>query len=71
MKVHIARRDEEIIGRYKVTILYDAEDKILGAIVEHPRAARPVYLAINEEIRIKLPRQVKSYLKKLGFKIVE
>ena len=71
MKIHIARRDEETIGKYKITILYDTEDNILGAIIEAPRAARPIYLAIHEEVRVKLPKQIRTYLRKLGFKVIE
>ncbi len=69
MRIHVARREEHVVGRYRVTLLYDAEGKVLGALVHSPRTMRPIYIALNEPVNVKLPKQVRSFLSKLGFKV--
>jgi L-amino acid N-acyltransferase YncA len=65
----ITRREEHTIGKYKVTLLYTEGDQLLGAIVEGPRLSRPVYIAAREESSPKIPKPVKKFLSKYGFKL--
>ena len=69
MRVQVARRDEYTVGKYRVTILYDAEGKAIGAIIQSPRSTKPIYIAVQEPVTVKLPKQVKSFLAKYGFKV--
>jgi hypothetical protein len=69
MRIHVARREEHTVGKYRVVILYDAEGKILGALIQSPRATKPLYIAANESINVKLPKTVRTFLAKMGFRI--
>ncbi len=65
----IARREEHMVGKYRVTLLYTEDGKLLGALVEGPRLTRPVYIALQEETSPKIPKPVKKFLSKYGFKV--
>ncbi|HID41005.1 MAG TPA: hypothetical protein EYP33_02485 [Pyrodictium sp.] len=67
--LQIARREEHQVGKYRVTLLYDSEGRIVGAIIEGPRLSKPVYIAVNEQTTPKIPKQVKKFLAKHGFKV--
>ena len=64
-----ARREEHMIGKYKVTILYDEEGKPIGAFIEGGRLTKPVYIAARERSIPKLPKQVLRFLARHGFNI--
>ncbi len=68
-RIRIARAEEHEVQNYKVKLLYDDEGHVVGAIVELPRTFRQVYIAVNEEVKIKLPRHVKKFLSKHGFRV--
>ena len=65
----ITRREEHMVGKYRVTLLYTEGDKLLGAIIEGPRLSRPIYIAAQEETSPKIPKPVKKFLSKHGFKV--
>ena len=65
----IAKKEEHTIGKYKVTLLYNEKGKILGALIDGPKISKPIYIAHQEEIIIKLPKQVIKFLNKQGFKV--
>ena len=67
--LHIAKREEHQVGKYRVTLLYTGDGKVVGAIIEGPRLSRPVYIAIHEESSPRIPKQVKKFLTKYGFKL--
>ena len=67
--LQIQEKRTEKVGRYTVTLLYSTEGKLIGALVEGPRLPRPVYIAIEETTAPKIPKTVKKYLRRLGFKI--
>ncbi len=67
--LQIRERRTEQVGRYRVTLLIDAEGRVVGALVEGPRLLRPVYVAVNEASAPKLPKTVKRYLRRLGFRV--
>jgi len=67
--LQIREKRVEQVGRYRVTLLVDAEGRIVGALVEGPRLLRPVYVAVNETAAPKLPKTVKRYLRRLGFRL--
>ncbi|ABM80007.1 hypothetical protein [Hyperthermus butylicus] len=69
MSLHIARREEHQVGKYRVTLLYTEDGSIVGAIVEGPRLSRPVYIAAQEKSSPRIPKQVKKFLAKYGFKL--
>ncbi len=69
MRIQIARREEHEVGKYRVTVLYDVEGKVVGALIQSPRATKPLYIAVNEPVTLKLPKQVRNFLAKLGFKV--
>jgi len=64
-----ARREEHVIGKYKVTILYDHEGRIIGALIEGGRLTKPLYIAAREPATPKLPKQVLRFLAKHGFNV--
>jgi hypothetical protein len=66
---HIAKREEHMVGKYRVTLLYTEDSRILGAIIEGPRLSRPIYIAAQEEASPKIPKPVKKFLSKHGFKV--
>ncbi|HIP65516.1 MAG TPA: hypothetical protein EYH08_03195 [Pyrodictium sp.] len=69
LRTHIAKREQHQIGKYKVTLMYDENGKIIGALIEGPRMTRPVYIAATEKTKLKLPKQVAKFLQKHGFSI--
>lgn len=69
MMLQIARREERQVGKYRVTLLYDQQDRVIGALVEGPRLSRPVYIAVNERAVPRIPKQVKKFLAKHGFQL--
>lgn len=64
-----ARREEHIIGKYKVTILYDHEGRVIGALIEGGRLTKPLYIAARESATPRLPKQVLKFLAKHGFNV--
>ncbi len=71
MRIQIARKEEHSVGNYKVILVYDIEGKVVGAFIYSPRGLKPIYIAIHEEVRMKLPRHVKTFLSKHGFKVAK
>ena len=69
MRVQIARREEHEIGKYRVTLLYDVENRVVGALIQTPRSTKPIYIAVNEPVNVKLPKQVRAFLAKAGFRV--
>ncbi len=69
MRVQVVRRDEHVVGKYRVTLLYDSDGRLLGAMIQSPRSTKPIYVAVNEPVTVKLPKNVKSFLAKMGFKV--
>ncbi|ALL00733.1 hypothetical protein Pyrde_0683 [Pyrodictium delaneyi] len=67
--LQIARREEHQVGKYRVTLLYDSEGRVVGALIEGPRLSKPVYIAVHEQTAPKIPKQVKKFLAKHGFKV--
>jgi len=67
--LQIRERRVEQVGRYRVTLLLDEQGKPVGALVEGPRLARPVYIGVEESASPKIPKSVKRYLRRLGFKV--
>jgi len=66
---HIVKREQHQIGKYKVTLMYDENDKVIGALIEGPRMTKPVYIAVTEKAKLKLPKQVAKFLQRHGFSI--
>ncbi len=64
-----ARREEHVVGKYKITILYDHEGKPIGALIEGGRLTKPLYIAAKERATPRLPRQVLKFLAKHGFNV--
>ncbi len=67
--LQIRERRVEQVGRYRVTLLLDQEGRVIGALVEGPRLSKPVYIAAEETSAPKIPKTVKRYLRRLGFRI--
>jgi len=67
--LQIRERRVEQVGKYRVTLLYSGTGNIIGALVEGPRLPRPVYIAVEETAAPRIPKAVKKYLRRLGFKI--
>jgi hypothetical protein len=67
--LQIQERRTEQVGKYRVTLLIDGEGRVIGALVEGPRLPRPVYIGREETTAPRIPKQVKKYLRRLGFKI--
>ena len=65
----IARKEEPTVQKYKITLFYDDNDKLIGALIETPRTLRRIYIALDENVKVKLPKSVKKVLLKYGFKI--
>ncbi|MET1128605.1 MAG: hypothetical protein ABWW70_04740 [Thermoproteota archaeon] len=64
-----ARREEINAGSYKLTIIYDSTGRVVGAVIEGPRLARPIYIAARERVILKLPKSVRKILRRYGFNI--
>ncbi|BEP17863.1 hypothetical protein PYJP_12150 [Pyrofollis japonicus] len=64
-----ARREEHVVGKYKITILYDDQGRAIGAFIEGGRLARPLYIAAKEPASVKLPKPVLRFLAKHGFNV--
>ncbi len=69
MRVYIIDKEEYRVGRYKITLLIDQEHRIVGALVEAPRRSKPIYIAYNEDSKIRLPKEVIKFLASKGFKV--
>jgi hypothetical protein len=67
--LQIRERRVEQVGKYRITLLIGEDGKIIGALVEGPRLAKPVYIAAEETTAPKIPKTVKKYLRRLGFHI--
>ncbi len=67
--VEAAAREEHQVGKYRVTLFRDAEGRIIGALVEGPRLPRPVYIAYSEAVRHRLPKTIKKFLRRFGFRV--
>ena len=65
----IARREEHTVGKYRVTLLYTEDGRLIGAVIEGPRLSKPIYIAAQEEASPKIPKPVKKFLAKHGFKV--
>jgi len=67
--IHIAKRETHEIGKYRITLLYDDKGNLLGALIDGPKMSKPLYIAHQEEVILKLPKQVIKFLNKQGFKV--
>ncbi|AEM39733.1 hypothetical protein Pyrfu_1880 [Pyrolobus fumarii 1A] len=65
----IAKKESKTIGAWTITLLYDEEGNVVAAELSSTRLARPIVIAKREKVHVKLPQQVKRFLKKHGFEI--
>ena len=64
----VARKEEKMIGKWKVMILYDESGNVIAAELESPRGHRYL-ISRQENVRIKAPKRVIAFLQKLGFNV--
>lgn len=69
MLLGAAAKEEHMVGKYRVVLLLDENGNPIGAIIEGPRLTRPVYIAASETSAPKIPKAVRRFLRKRGFKV--
>ncbi len=69
LRIYITEKEEYQIGRYRVILLKTDRNEVVGAIIESPRKTKPIYVAIKEKTKLKLPKEVIKFLVKHGFNV--